>query len=200
MSAGKYTSDAAGWSRHAYADSATYLRRRAELITPGLATGATILDLACGDGGLGAFLPGYRYVGVDLNEAMVEEARRNGVDAHVGDLNDYVPAEPVAATTLFRALYYANDRPAFFRHVASYTQRRLVFDLNPRQYAPTDVVRDLHAAGWSDVTLRPFFVPQRVSLPGPTHVLARILERSGPVARAILRARFTYVVSASAPS
>lgn len=200
MSAGKYTSDAAGWSRHAYADSATYLRRRAELITPGLATGATILDLACGDGGLGAFLPGYRYVGVDLNEAMVEEARRNGVDAHVGDLNDYVPAEPVAATTLFRALYYANDRPAFFRHVASYTQRRLVFDLNPRQYAPTDVVRDLHAAGWSDVTLRPFFVPQRVSLPGPTHVLARLLERSGPVARAILRARFTYVVSASAPS
>lgn len=200
MSAGKYTSDAAGWSRHAYADSATYLRRRAELITPGLATGATILDLACGDGGLGAFLPGYRYVGVDLNEAMVEEARRNGVDAHVGDLNDYVPAEPVAATTLFRALYYANDRPAFFRHVASYTQRRLVFDLNPRQYAPTDVVRDLHAAGWSDVTLRPFFVPQRVSLPGPTHVLARLLERSGPVARAILRTRFTYVVSASAPS
>lgn len=200
MSAGKYTSDASGWSRHAYADSATYLRRRAELITPGLATGATILDLACGDGGLGAFLPGYRYVGVDLNEAMVEEARRNGVDAHVGDLNDYVPAEPVAATTLFRALYYANDRPAFFRHVASYTQRRLVFDLNPRQYAPTDVVRDLHAAGWSDVTLRPFFVPQRVSLPGPTHVLARLLERSGPVARAILRARFTYVVSASAPS
>jgi SAM-dependent methyltransferase len=200
VSESKYTSDAAGWSRNAYADSATYLRRRADLIAPGLAAGATILDLACGDGGLGHFLPGYRYLGVDLNEAMVEEACRNGVEAHVGNLNDYVPPEPVAATTLFRALYYATDRPAFFRHVAGYTQRKLVFDLNPRQYAPADVVRDLHAAGWTDVTLSPFFVPQRVSLPGPARMLARLLERSGPLARAILRARFTYVVSASAPS
>ena len=200
MTSEKYTSDAAGWSQHAYADSATYLRRRADLIAPGLEPGARILDLACGDGGLAHFLRGYRYLGVDLNEAMVGEARANGVEASVGDLNDYTPAEPVAATTLFRALYYARDREAFFRHVASYTTRKLVFDLNPRQYAPADVVRDLHAAGWTGVTLRPFFVPQRVPLPGPLPLLARLLERSGPLARAILRARFTYIVSASAPS
>jgi SAM-dependent methyltransferase len=196
----KYTSDAAGWTRHAYADSATYLQRRADLITPGLEPGAAILDLACGDGGLAGFLRSHRYIGVDLNEAMVEEARRSGVDAHVGNLNDYVPPEPVAATTLFRALYYADDRERFFHHVASYTRQKLVFDLNPRQYAPSEVVRDLHAAGWSNVALRPFFVPQTVPLPGPMPALARLLERSGPLARAILRARFTYVVSASAPS
>jgi SAM-dependent methyltransferase len=198
--ADKYSGDAAGWSRQQYADSATYLRRRAALITPGLPPGATILDLACGDGGLARFLHGYRYVGVDLNERMIAEAQRNGIDAHLADLNDYVPPAPVAATTMFRALYYARDRVAFFRHVAGYTERKLVFDLNPRQYAVDDVARDLEIAGWRAVMLRPFFVPQRVQLPAPASALARALERSGPLARTILRARFTYIVSASAPS
>ena len=200
MTSEKYTGSAERWSREQYADSATYLRRRAELIVPGLERGDTILDLACGDGGLADFLPGLEYRGVDLNEAMVAAARRHGVQAEVADLNEYVPSTPVAATTVFRAIYYARDRAAFFAHVASYTRRRLVFDLNPRQYDVADVLDDLAAAGFTGVTLRPFFVPQRVSLPAPAAALARSLERSGPLARAILRARFTYIVAASAPS
>ena len=200
MTADKYTSGAATWTRHAYADADTYLRRRAELIAAGLDPGATILDLACGDGGLARFLDRFRYRGVDLNESMVAAARRNGVQAEVGDLNDYRPPEPVAATTIFRAIYYARDRAAFFHHVASYTQQRLVFDLNPRQYAVGDILRDLDAAGYGPVTLRPFFVPQRVHLPAPALAAARLLERSGPLAQAVLRVRFTYVVVASAPS
>jgi SAM-dependent methyltransferase len=196
----KYTPAAAGWSHEAYADAATYLRRRAELIAPGLRNGDVVLDLACGDGGLARFLPGLEYLGVDLNEAMVGAAQRNGVRAEVADLNEYVPPQPVAATTVFRAIYYARDRPAFFRQVASYTRRKLVFDLNPRQYAVADVLRDLGSAGFDPITLRPFFVPQRVALPAPALVAARLLERSGPLARAILRARFTYIVVASAPS
>ena len=200
MSDQKYTSTATGWSREQYADAETYLRRRAELIRPGLQHGDAVLDLACADGGLAQFLPGLEYLGVDLNEAMVAAARRNGVHADVGDLNDYTPQQPVAATTVFRAIYYARDRAAFFAHVASYTRRRLVFDLNPRQYDVADVLDDLAAAGFTGVTLRPFFVPQRVSLPAPAAALARSLERSGPLARAILRARFTYIVVASAPS
>jgi SAM-dependent methyltransferase len=163
-----------------------------------------VLDLACGDGGLAPFVEsfGLRYRGVDLNGAMVAEARARGVEASVADLNEYVPPEPVAATTLFRALYYARDRAAFFRHVARYTRRSLVFDLNPRQYAPAEVVRDLEAAGFDAVRLRPFFVPQRVQLPAPVAALARAAEQSGPLARTLLRARFTYVVvgSRSAPS
>ena len=200
MSDQKYTSTATGWSREQYADAETYLRRRAELIRPGLQHGDAVLDLACADGGLAQFLPGLEYLGVDLNEAMVAAARRNGVHADVGDLNDYTPQQPVAATTVFRAIYYAHDRPAFFRHVASYTRRKLVFDLNPRQYAVDDVLRELRAAGFDAITLRPFFVPQRVPLPEPALVAARLLERSGPLARVILRARFTYIVVASAPS
>jgi SAM-dependent methyltransferase len=204
MTHDKYTGSAAGWTAREYADSSRYLQRRAELIAAGLPQGDAVLDLACGDGGLAPFVEslGLRYRGVDLNEAMVAEARAHGVDATVGDLNEYVPPEPVAATTPFRALYYARDRAAFFRHVAGYTRRSLVFDLNPRQYEPAAVVRELKAAGFDDVHLQPFFVPQRVQLPGPVAVLAHAAEQSGPLARALLRARFTYVVvgSRSAPS
>jgi SAM-dependent methyltransferase len=200
VSQDKYTPAAAGWSHEAYADAATYLRRRAELIAPGLQPGDTVLDLACGDGGLAGFLPDFRYLGVDLNEAMVAAARRSGVQADVADLNEYVPPGPVAATTVFRAIYYARDRAAFFRHVAGYTRRRLVFDLNPRQYDVDDVLRDLRDAGFDPITLRPFFVPQRVQLRQPALAAAQLLERSGPLANAILRLRFTYVVVASAPS
>jgi hypothetical protein len=112
------------------------------------------------------------------------------------DLNDYEPPARVAATTVFRAIYYARDRAAFFRHVAEYTEK-LVFDLNPRQYRVDPVVGDLHAAGFGSVELRPFFVPQTVSLPGPLLALAKKLERSGPLASAALRVRFTYLVAAS---
>ena len=130
---------------------------------------------------------------------VAETQRRLGSQAPVelGDLNGYAPPSPVAATTIFRAIYYATDRRAFFEHVAAYTAKKLVFDLNPRQYRPADVVDDLRAAGFGQIILRPFFMPQTVALPGILASAARALERSGPLARLVLRARFTYVVAAS---
>ena len=156
-----------------------------------------MLDLACGDGALADFLPpGIDYRGVDASEAMVAEARRRGRTVELGDLNEYEPPEPVTATTCFRAIYYARDRRAFFRHVAVYTERKLVFDLNPRQYRVDDVRADIEAAGWSRLELRPFFSPQTRSLPPAVARWLRALERS-PLARLLLRVRFTYVISAS---
>ncbi len=201
----QYRRKASGWSDAEYADGRTYLARRAELVVslgPRLHSGDTVLDLACGDGGLGALLleEGIAYHGVDTTAEMVTAARqRLGDDAVIehADLNDYVPAAPVTATTVFRAVYYARDRRAFFEHVASYTAGKLVFDLNPRQYRVDDVLADLRAAGFDHVDVRPFFVPQRVALPHPLAALLRLFERSGPVARFALRFRFTYVVAAS---
>jgi hypothetical protein len=67
-----------------------------------------------------------------------------------------------------------------------------VFDLNPRQYRLADVEADLRAAGLDCLDTRPFFVPQtRAPFPG-----LQLLERSGPIARAILRFRFTLICSA----
>ena len=201
----QYARQAEEWTERAYADARVYLAHRADLVIglgPLLEPGDEVLDLACGDGGLGDLLleRGLRYRGVDSTPEMAAEARsRLGDRASVeaGDLNDYVPPAPVAATTVFRAIYYARDRRTFFRHVAGYTDKKLVFDLNPRQYRLENVVADLRAAGLGRVELRPFFVPQTVGLPRPLVGLATALERSGPLARLALRVRFTYLVAAS---
>ena len=201
----QYARQAQDWTERAYADVTAYLEHRAELIAElgvRLGPGDEVVDLACGDAGLGEALlrRGLRYRGVDSTPEMVEAARRRlGARAEVdlGDLNDYVPPRPVAATTVFRAIYYARDRAAFFRHVSAFTETKLVFDLNPRQYRVEDVLADLRAAGLSTVLLHPFFVPQTVSLPGPLLAAANALERSGPLARLALQVRFTYLVAAS---
>ncbi len=205
MTTEKYDPQAAGWTDEAYADPSGYLAHRADLIVslgPELVAGDSVLDLACGDAGLAEPLlaRGLRYSGVDLSGPMVEAAlRRVGDRAEIaiGDLNDYRPPAPLACTTCFRALYYARDRLAFLRHVAGYTERKLVFDLNPRQYRIEDVVADLHAAGLERVAMRPFLFSQRHSLPRPLAAGLRAAERSGPLARAVLRVRFTYVIAAS---
>jgi SAM-dependent methyltransferase len=202
---GQYARQAADWTEAAYADVTAYLAHRAELISSlgvTLEAGDEVLDLACGDGGLGEALlaRGLRYRGVDSTPEMVAAARarlRQRAPVDEGDLNDYAPPSPVAATTVFRAIYYARDRRTFFAHAREYTTAKLVFDLNPRQYRVDDVRAELRAAGFGSVSLRPFFVPQTVSLPGPVLVLAKALERSGPLARLALRARFTYLVAAS---
>src|SRR6476619_2681052 len=110
---------------------------------------------------------------------MVEVGRRRGRDLTLGDLNDYEPAEPVIATTCFRAIYYADDRAAFFGRVAGYTERKFVFDLNPRQYRVDDVRADLRRAGFDQFELRPFFSPQRFALPRPLLGFLRLVERGG---------------------
>jgi hypothetical protein len=201
----QYARQAEAWTERSYADAKAYLAHRADLIVtlgPRLESGDEVLDLACGDGGLGEALlgRGLRYRGVDSTPEMAEVARRrlgDRAEVELGDLNEYVPPVPVAATTVFRAIYYARDRRAFFAHVAGFTEKKLVFDLNPRQYRLEDVLGDLRAAGLGRVALRPFFVPQTVALPGPVNRVATALERSGPLARLALRVRFTYLVAAS---
>lgn len=201
----KYDVAAERWSDEQYADSAGYLRHRAELVValgPPLEPGDAVLDLACGDAGLAEPLlaAGLRYHGVDLSRPMVEAARaRLGDRAQVdeADLNEFAPPRPVQATTCFRAIYYARDRRAFLRRVASYTEKKLVFDLNPRRYRVGDVREDLQAAGFDRFELRPFFSPQRFAPPGPLAAALRAAERTGPLARLALRFRFSYMVAAS---
>lgn len=199
MTTEKYSRKAERWSQDAYADAVTYFGRRGEVILalgPALHPGDTLLDLACGDGALADYLPGIRYTGLDASPDMVEVGTRRGRDLTLGDLNDYEPAEPVTATTCFRAIYYADDRAAFFRRVAGYTERKFVFDLNPRQYRVADVRADLQAAGFDELALRPFFSPQHHSLPKPALRALRALEQTGPVARAMLALRFSYLCAA----
>jgi SAM-dependent methyltransferase len=191
----KYAGKADAWSEQQYANANAYLSHRAELVRslgPALQPGDAVLDLACGDGGLGDYLPDQRYVGVDASEEMVAAGRAHGRELLHADLNEYAPAAPVQATTIFRALYYADDRQALFRRIAGYTERKLVFDLNPRQFRLEDVRADLGAAGFDVLETRPFFVPQTRGMP-----LLTLLERVPPLARLLLRYRFTLLCSAS---
>jgi len=191
----KYGDKARGWSEREYASTNAYLSHRAALIRtlgPPLRPGDVVLDLACGDGGLADFLPGQRYLGVDASAEMVAAGRSLGRDLVEGDLNDYAPAAPVQATTIFRAIYYARDRRALFERLAGYTERKLVFDLNPRQYRLDDIRVDLEAAGFDRLDTRPFFVPQTRAVP-----FLVAFERIAPVARLLLRYRFTLICSAS---
>jgi SAM-dependent methyltransferase len=195
----KYAPKAVGWSEREYADAHAYLAHRAAVtvaLGPRLEPRDRVLDLACGDAGLAPYLPDQRYLGVDSTPEMVEVAHARGYDVVLGDLNDYEPPEPVAATLCFRAIYYVRDRRAFFERVASYTTKKLVFDLNPRQYRLADVRDDLQRAGFDRLELRPFFVPQTAALPEPVRRLAIALERSGPLSGLLLRLRFTYLCAA----
>ncbi|MDP9262092.1 MAG: methyltransferase domain-containing protein [Actinomycetota bacterium] len=196
----KYADKAGDWSGEQYADARTYLARRAELVRslgPRLAPGDILLDLACGDGGLADFLPEQRYVGVDASEDMVAAGRRRGRELVQADLNDYEPPQPVQATTIFRAIYYARDRRALFVRIGGYTEKKIVFDLNPRQYSLADVRVDLLAAGFDQLDAHPFFVSQTRALPFPVALGLRGLERVRPLAELVLRARFTFLCAAS---
>ncbi len=191
----KYAGKARGWSEREYARADAYLSHRAELIRglgPALRAGDVVLDLACGDGRLGDFLPEQRYVGVDASEEMVAAGRESGRELVHADLNEYEPSHAVHVTTIFRAIYYARDRRRLFERIAAYTERKLVFDLNPRQYRLEDVEADLRAAGLDRLDTRPFFVPQTRALPFLT-----LLEQRPLLARLLLRYRFTLLCAAS---
>ena len=96
--------------------------------------------------------PRLRYRGVDCDAG---DGRRGAAAASAtravssgGDLNDVRPAGAGCRDDRLprRSTTRAIGR-AFFEHVAAYTTRKLVFDLNPRQYRLDEVVADLRAAG-----------------------------------------------------
>jgi SAM-dependent methyltransferase len=188
----KFDRLAHGYSAHDYADPARYGRRRVEIaleLAAPLDAGATVLDLACGDGNLAEPLLdlGYRYRGVDGSAAMVEEARArlgDSVPFEVGLIDAYEPPEPVDLTLCMRAFYYAADRRAFFAHVAGYTRNHFVFDFDPRVYERKDIDADLRAAGFAHIVYRPFFLPQRAACAGSCRFDRARAHRSGRTRRA----------------
>jgi hypothetical protein len=199
----KYTAAADTFTEREYGDPERYFGHRARIVAelgPPLVAGDRVLDLAAADA---SFAPpllarGLEYTGLDLNAAMVAVARdRHGdrIRVEQADMLAYVPPEPVAATVCFRSLYFAPDRVAFLRHVASYTEKKVLFDLDPRRDSLDSLRADLRAAGWDALATRPFFVPQHGRLPAPLAAALQAAETT-PLARPILRARFSLVVAA----
>ena len=174
---------------------ATYLAHRAELFAtlgPPLEPGDTVLDLACGDGGLGDFLPGACATSASTRARRWSAAARDAAATSCSAISTTSSRRSRSqATTIFRAIYYAHDRAR-----SSRARRRLHGEearLRPEP-APVRARRvraDLRAAGFDQFELRPFFV-RNAALPRRGRRCLLALERSGPLARLLLRARFTY--------
>jgi SAM-dependent methyltransferase len=190
----KFDRLADSFTQRDYADPARYFARRAELIVelaPRSAAGDSVVDLGCGDGNMAAPLAafGLRYLGVDSSPGMIAAAReRNpGLAFELGELEGFAPPAAVDCVVCLRALKYVGDRVAFFKHVRGYTHAKFVFDVDLR-LIPADTLRDeLRRAGFGEVVLRPFFLPQLRRVPEVFHPLIRVLERSGPLARLVAR-------------
>lgn len=196
----KFDRAAERYSASDYADAERYYERRARVVVefgPRIHSGQTLLDVACGDGGLGRHLLAYGidYRGVDASAGMVSVARRALGDRVEQASFDYAPPEGVDATSMFRALYLVPDRRAFLAHVRSYTRGKLIFDFDPRRFAAREVLADVRAAGFEHVEVRPFLMPQRAALPAVVQAGLFALEPL-PGARLLTRVRFPLVVSA----
>ena len=199
MSTQKYDDIAESYSERDYADAERYYARRAKVVAARLAPGASVLDFACGDGGLGRHLLalGIDYHGVDASERMVDVAQRALGDRVVRGTLEYTPPEPFDATAIFRSLYLAPDRLAFLEHLRGFTRSKLIFDFDPRAHDPSAVLDDVRAAGWSRVEVRPFLMPQRAKLPAPLQQLLYAIEPL-PGARFLTAIRFPLLVTVSA--
>jgi len=201
----KFDRLARGYAAHDYGDPVRYAARRADValsVGPSVTPGAVVLDLACGDANMAEpFLDrGMCYAGVDGSAAMIEEARSrlgDRVPLEVARIDTYEPPEPVELTLCLRAFYYPPDRRAFFRRVAGYTRTRFVFDFDPRVYDRAELEADLAASGFDRIWLQPFFLPQRVAVPGPLRAALKALEHAGPLARAALHVRGIWFCAAS---
>lgn len=200
----KYDLLAAGFAEREYWDPVRYSARRADLIVglePRLGTGRSVLDLCCADGIMAAPLRarGLRYLGVDASEKMVAAARARDPEATFvcARMLEFEPQEPVDATICLRSFYLAPDRLELFRRVASYTLVRFVFDVDPSAHPVDGLVRDLRAAGFSRVELRPFLMPQKRRLPDAALALLGAVERTGPIAARLVHRVGCLFVSAS---
>jgi SAM-dependent methyltransferase len=194
----KYDRLAEGFAEAEYADPAYYNARRAEAVFalgPRLPAGATVLDLGCGDASLAAEVVrrGYAYLGVDPSPGMCAAARRRIGDAgriEQGGFDDYEPSAPVDMTVILRALYLVEDRVAALRKIGEYTRTKIVFDVDARQLSASQVEQEARRAGFDRFETRPVFVSMRLVPPRPVDAGLRVLERTGPVARAIAARRF----------
>lgn len=196
----KYDAMAERYSELDYAAPEAYYARRARLLVaqpPPLQPGETVLDFACGDGGLGRHLLrlGLDYRGVDASSRMVEVARRALGDRVLQGSFDYVPPLPVAATTIYRTIYLVPKRRDFFARVRDFTQRKFVFDVDPRAEPVAAMVEELRETGWRQIRLTPFLTPQRGVLPSPLQRALHLLEPL-PGARILTLIRFPLLVSA----
>jgi SAM-dependent methyltransferase len=165
--------------------------------------GGRILELGCSDGFVTAELvrAGFAVTGVDLSPGMIAVARarlqREGLvaDLRVAGAERFEPdgTYDVAIALMWTFFAYVAEPAPVLRRLAGAT-RKLILDVNPRQMPLRVAMDQVRTAGFSDVSWRPFLLPQRVRLPGPVRALLELGERVPGLRALPLRWKFSAVV------
>ena len=120
---------------------------------------AHVIDLGCGPGNSTALLarrwPKARLEGLDSSEAMLDQARRSGIQAtwHSGDIPSWAPARRYDVIFANAALHWLDDQDALLKRLMSYLAPEgvLAFQVPVNFNEPSHrLMRDVAASGlWS---------------------------------------------------
>lgn len=202
--ADKYDRVAGSYSSR-YADPDAIASRQVELVTgwgAKLAAGGSVLELGCADGFVTERLvrAGLDVTAVDFSPGMIDvaQARLSGTDARlaIADLNVYEPERDfdVVMGLMWTFFGYVDDPVTVLARLGARTRRKLLVDVNPRAYPLRVALRDMHAAGFSKVSWRPFFVPQTIRTGPLSRRALRAAERVPGLRGALLTRKFVVVI------
>lgn len=171
------------WNTHLYQDKHAFVWKMGapllELLQP--QAGERILDVGCGTGQLTAQVAqsGATVVGLDLNEAMLEQARSNYPDLEfiLGNAANFRVQEPFDAVFSNAALHWVLDAEGAVRSMAAALKPggRLVAELGGRGNVQTILEAAsfaLMALGYGNRFRNPWYFP---SIPG----YSALLEKHG---------------------
>jgi len=140
-----------------------------------LEPGASVLEVGCADGLVTEALAaaGFVVTAVDLSPVMVERAqervRAAGLRATllVGDIDTLELGKRFDAVlgVMWTFFAYASDPQRTLTRLAGHSKTKLLVDFNPRTIPLSSAIATVHAAGFSNISWRPFLVPQRHRLP-----------------------------------
>ena len=190
-----------------YADPGAYFGHRLEIIEswgPRLTCGDHLLQLGCGDGFLAELLvsKGYSVCATDASQILLDKTiARN---RHHGDLGafetrlldiNHIPFDLDRqfdhVIAVMRCFYkYATDPPSTFREVYRICRKKFITDFTPRRISRREVVRQMTDAGFRNVRVRAFLVPQKRALPPLVQRLLILFERSHGVNSLLTKRKF----------
>jgi len=174
----KYDQLSSQFTEREYKAPATYFGHRLEIIRtwgPPLQEGDSILHIGCGDGYLTRMLAdkGYKVHACDLSEGMLHQTQKRcsglPVTTSLCDVNrpetlDGPPVDCIVA--IMRSFFHYCELPqTTLQTLHRRARKKLIIDVDPREYSVRDATRALKQSGFSNVQMRAFLAPQTQVLP-----------------------------------
>lgn len=202
----KFTGLAAGFSDREYSDPKGYFGHRLAILKNwgrGMESGDRVLHVGCGDGYLTRMLldSGYRVDAFDCSPGMLARVGElclkhlpQTLTLTEGDINDassFPAGEVDHVFAVMRGFFTYSRNPVetmtFFRKIA---RKKVIADFDPRKNSPEQVKRLMHDAGFKNVQVRAFLVPQKRKLPALVQSLLTSVETTPLIYNFLVRRKF----------